>query len=60
MFPYSVLTDNDNIALELVRWDFEIERRGSLTNSARGVVMRAVTGTVIAAEIARVGDGHAT
>ena len=59
MFLHSVLTDNDNIALELVRRDFEIERRWSLTNSARGVVMRAVAGAVITAEITRVGDGHA-
>ncbi len=33
--------------------------RGALADAARGVVVRAVAGAKVAAEIASVGDGHA-
>ena len=37
--------------------DLEVERRGSLPDSAAGVVMAAVAGTVVAPELASVSDG---
>lgn len=43
-----------------MRGHLQVQRGGSLADSAGRVVVRPVTGTVVAPEVPGVGDGHAT
>lgn len=53
---------NNNLALlgEIVRWDFQVERRRSLSYAARDVVVRAVARAEPASKVTRLADGHAS
>ena len=54
------LADNKQALLgELVVGDLKVEGCGALPDPARGVVVGAVAGAVVAAKLAGVGDGHA-
>lgn len=55
------LTDDEQIALhEGVRRYFKVQRRGSFPDSAAGVIVGTMAGTIITTEVSRVGDGYAS
>lgn len=53
---------NNNLALlwEVVLWDLEVERCGSLSYTARDVVVRTVAGAEPASKVAGLANGHTT
>lgn len=49
-----------NLSIDVIQdTDLEVERSGSLPDSAAGVVMAAVAGAVVTSELSGVGDGDA-
>ena len=50
-------TNNEkSIFLELVRWDFKVERSRAFPNSSGSVVVGAVAGAIVSAKVTGVGD----
>lgn len=55
----SIRLTNDHLAIfrEIVRWDLEVERGGSLSYATRNVVVGSVAGAEPAAKVAGLADG---
>ena len=62
LFGYSLRLTNNQKALfgEYMSGHFQIQGCGSFANATSGIVVRAVTGAIIAAEIAGIGNWDTT
>merc|ERR1712156_1320820 len=58
VFPIN-LPNNDGVRVrEVVRWNLQVQRSGSQSDSSGSVVMRSVAGTVESTEVTGIVDGH--
>ena len=56
-----VLANNYGVLIfEDVLRDIKVERGGTFANTSRGIVMRAVTWTIVTTKVARISNGNTT
>lgn len=56
-----VLANNYGVLIfEDILRDIKVERSGTFANTSRGIVMRAMTWTIVTTEVARISNGNTT